>query len=107
MSTNTIPTIHPYKGHNGESATVLALGDRTFHLGHVGAGEQGRKTYGGPVVPGPWAYVFGLPFAITEHGEPGEQPAAPVPIDEGTLLRVCGHVYRVRIAGYDVELDPA
>jgi hypothetical protein len=104
---DTIPTILPYRGGPDDTATVLAFEGRTFHVGYVPEGEQGRKIYGGPLIPGPWAYVFGLPFAITEQGEPGKQPDEPVPIYEGALLRVCGQVYRVRIASLRIELDPA
>jgi len=102
-----IPTIRPYSGGPDATATVLAFGGRTFHVGHVGEGEQRRKTYDGPMLPGPWAYAFVLPFAITEHGDPGKQPSEPVQVQGGDLLRVCGHVYRVRIASYRIELEPA
>ena len=107
MNTNTIPTIRPYSGGPDATATVLAFGDRTFHVGHIGEGEQSRQTHGGPMVPGPWAYAFSLPFAITQQGDLGKRPSEPVPIHDGALIRVCGYVYQVRVDRYDIELDPA
>jgi hypothetical protein len=33
--------------------------DRRWGVGIVPAGQTGRQTTGGPLVPGPWAYTFG------------------------------------------------
>lgn len=101
-----IPNVRPYRGGPDPQATVLACGDDRYQIGFVAAGEQARQAYGGPLVPGPWAYAFGLGFAITADGNPGQQSAAPVPIHDGAQIRVCGHVYRVRLTRRNIRLEP-
>lgn len=39
-----------------------------YCVGEIRKGETGRKEDGGPLVPGPWAFAFGLATVIDNHG---------------------------------------
>ena len=101
MNTNTIPTIRPWAGGPDAAATALTFGGGTLHLyltRRFFAGCVNSSTTFSPIREGD--YAFGLPFAISEPGE-------PVPIHDGALVQVLGHVYQIRIASCGIELDPA
>ena len=83
--------------------TLATAGGRyRFHVGHVREGEEGRKVHGGPMVPGPWAYAFGLCTVIDNHGGTGrdiEEAKASglwLDVEEGDEIEVGGHTYRIR-----------
>ena len=42
-----------------------------FGIGNVERGDEGRQEHGGPLVPGPWAYAYGLGVAICANPEMG------------------------------------
>jgi hypothetical protein len=49
--------------------------NKRFKVGAVPRGSEGRKVHEGPMVPGPWAYAYGIAGAICanpEHGTFGE-----------------------------------
>lgn len=87
-----------------------------FGVGYVPAGKSGRKEQGGPLVPGPWAFTYGLAVVLDTNGGSGRERergiAAGVEHDvsDGDLVRVgeitC--VVRVRWQGGNayVDLDP-
>lgn len=56
--------IHPGK------TRLMVNGQRGvgFGIGHVKPGESSRKFYGGPMVPGPWEFAYGLAAVIDNHG---------------------------------------
>lgn len=96
-------------------ATTLSTGRYRFHVGHVPEGEEGRKEYGGPKVPGPWAYAFGLCTVIDNHGGTGldiaKDKAAGLWLDvaDGDEIEVAGHDYTVRFKntrGEHIDLVP-
>lgn len=46
-----------------------------YGFGMIPAGRSGRKETHGPLVPGPWAYAFGLCAVIDNHGGTGADGA--------------------------------
>ena len=98
-----IAEVSPYRsGVSPETCTTLSTGRFRFHVGHVAEGDEGRQVHGGPMVPGPWAYAFGLATVIDNHGgtarEIGDAKAAGLYLEvhDGQAIRVAGHVYEVR-----------
>ena len=47
-----------------------------YRVGGVPRGASGRQVDGGPLVPGPWAYVYELASVIDNHGGTGAESAA-------------------------------
>lgn len=112
----------PKRDGVGYSETVLTILRPTrnhgmlptrFGVGEVPRGSEGRKVSFGPMVPGPWAYAFGLGTFITSdpnHNsgtESAKLRAAGVEhvVREGSTVRFpSGAVYVVRIRGEYVEL---
>jgi hypothetical protein len=46
-----------------------------YRVGGVPRGVSGRQIDGGPLVPGPWAYVYELASVIDNHGGTGAESA--------------------------------
>jgi hypothetical protein len=46
-----------------------------YRVGGVPRGASGRQVDGGPLVPGPWAYVYELAGVIDNHGGTGAESA--------------------------------
>lgn len=42
-----------------------------YAIGGVPKGEEGRQEHGGPMVPGPWHYIYGLCTVIAGNPEYG------------------------------------
>ena len=59
-----------------------------FGLGYVGPDGECRREHGGPIVPGPYAYAYGLCGVIDNHGGTGAEIA------------------RERAAGQVLEVEP-
>jgi hypothetical protein len=60
---HAVPGLKPvrYKATDQwDTDAVLCLAGRRFGLGFVGPQGTSRREYGGPIVPGPYAYTFGL-----------------------------------------------
>jgi hypothetical protein len=73
-----------------------------FGLGFVPEGVEARQETGGPMVPGPWAYSYGLPAVLSAdgHGSAWEREEARkagllIEAVEGDLLDVDGTLYRI------------
>ena len=111
-------TIHDVTPGMTEGETMLSTnrGRYRFNVGHVPVGEESRKEFGGPMVPGPWAYTYGLCSVIDNHGGTGAEIAKAkdegrgLEVKDGDLLRVAGHVYTVRYSdwhrrGENLKLD--
>ncbi len=83
--------------------TILVINGRHNHaVGCIKAGDSARKVCGGPLVPGPWAYTFGLGACLTADYEGKAEELAreaqrTIDIESGDLIRVDGNVYRVEI----------
>lgn len=75
--------------------------NRRFGIGAMPADMSGRQVTGGPLVPGPWAFAFGLCSVIDNHGgsarEAAEKRAAGTEhvVDFGDELVIDGHAYTV------------
>lgn len=76
----------------------------TFGIGHVPEGESGRKQSHGCLVPGPWAFVYGLATVIDNRGGTAADIARQrregklVEAKLGDILIVAGHEYRIEPA---------
>lgn len=76
-----------------------------FGIGFIPAGHEARQVTGGPLVPGPWAYAYGLPAVIAQDGGTGteiaNERAAGLLIEcaVGDLLNMQGHTFRITLAG--------
>lgn len=89
--------------------------NRTFRhkVGWVARGESGRKVCHGPMVPGPWAYAYGLCTVIDNSGGTGAESARlreagmEFDVDVGTLLEIDDTVYAVGIRGGGEWVDLA
>lgn len=105
---------------NGDTPHVSLKGKRdlrlkgTYHRFGVGAvprGCEGRKEYNGPMVPGPWAFAFGLGAVLSSsqahRDADAERRATDIEVEAGTVLRIDGIDYKVRVErGEFLKLDP-
>lgn len=73
-----------------------------FGLGFVGPDGSSRREYGGPILPGPYAYAYGLPVVIAANGrgtgsEMAAARAANLVVDAnlGDVLTIRGHQFRI------------
>lgn len=72
-------------------------------LGWIEKGDDGRRVQGGPMVPGPWAFAFGLSTSITSdprsgtgyEAKTGREAGTEFPVRDGDLLLIDGSVYEV------------
>lgn len=70
-----------------------------YAVGGVPKGRSGRKENGGPLVPGPWHYMFGLCTVIDNYGGTGAEMAKAraenrvYDIEPGTKLEIDGLKY--------------
>ena len=98
-----------YDGHRG---TPLS---KRFGIGMVPAGCEGRQVDFGPVVPGPWAYTFGLGTCICSnpgmgtHAESQRKLAAKTEhvVEDGDVLAMGGAIFTVKIksSGNGVRME--
>lgn len=88
----------------GSVADLQIAGTYYRHkVGVVARGDEGRKVDQGPIVPGPWAYAFGLCTVLS--ASPIERDPI-IDVEDGDYLSVDGDEYRVRvIRGQWIELD--
>ncbi len=74
-----------------------------FGIGSIGVGQEARKYMNGPLIPGPWAYTFGLSTILDNHGGSGRESTDALAagtehmVDDGDLLEIDGHTYRIRV----------
>lgn len=64
-------------GDSLECEVILAKkgGYERYKIGGVPKGCEGRKEHGGPMVAGPWHFIFGLASVIDNHGGTGAEMA--------------------------------
>ena len=76
---------------------------KRFGVGFVPEGDEGRKFMHGPMVPGPWAYAFGLCSVIDNHGGTGAERARNLKaktefdVAEGDKVEIDGVLFTVAI----------
>jgi hypothetical protein len=117
MLTANHTTATPVTTYSGstQDPTLLRLAG-TFHQFNAGSvlkGKYGRQLTGGPLVPGPWAYTFGL-CAVIHSGsdeskakERADEDARTVEVKDGDLLEIDGYFYRVKVdRGEYLNLKP-
>ena len=91
---------------NWDEMTVLTTrgGLFRFMTGYVPAGYEGVKHDGGPRVPGPWAYAFGLATAICKNPEMGTGAERKRRLKAGTEHEVCdGQLIRIDGIIYEIK----
>jgi hypothetical protein len=91
--------------HRGWKSDHVLVGPRGIRKGvsAVPRGSEGRQVHGGPMVPGPWAYTYGLATCICanpENGTYGEMKRLRAEnkvhaVDDGTRLSIDGVTYEV------------
>lgn len=81
----------PYRDTGLRTQDIKFKG-RRFFVGAIARGGEGRKTYQGPMIAGPWAYAGATATVIAAHPIP-EDPH--VDIEEGDLLEIDGDLYLV------------
>jgi len=63
---------------------VLNLEDKRFGIGLVPPGREARQVFEGPMVPGPWAYTYGLGVCICADPRRNTGAESARKKDEGT-----------------------
>jgi len=86
---------------------VLTLPHRTrvkrFGVGLVAEGDEGRQEFGGPMVPGPWAFSYGLSVCIDNHGGTGAERQRNLAagtehdVNEGDIVEIDGHSFVIKV----------
>ena len=91
MTTHTI-----LLDENGQGRIDLQIAGTYYRhrIGTVKRGDEARQVDGGDMVPGPWAYAFGLCTVISN---PPTKPDPSIDVDDGDVLILDGDRYRVRI----------
>lgn len=96
MTTNTTFSV------NDNTMMSLKGTYRRYHAREIPAGEEARQVSGGPMVPGPWAYTYGLCSVISTNGGTADDIREAkakglwIEIQHGDLLRFpSGNTYRV------------
>jgi hypothetical protein len=85
-------------------AGARATSGGRYRVGGVPRGSSGRRVDGGPLVEGPWAYVYELAGVIDNHGGTGAESARMRA--EGTEHDlVPGDVIRFDDREYKIALD--
>jgi hypothetical protein len=81
-----------------------SYGPGGYAIGIVDVGESGRQEHGGPVVDGPWGYVYGLASVIDnaggtrrEHDDARDAGRWLDEVGDGDVLVVDGRRYRVDV----------
>lgn len=103
--------------HGNRIETILTLPHRgyrkRFGLGFVPEGHEGRQTFQGEMVPGPWAYAFGLCSVIDNHGGSGAERQRNLAantehdVEEGDTIIIDGNSYVVKVTrnGFEPYLN--
>ena len=76
-----------------------------YRVGGVPRGVSGRQVDGGPLVPGPWAFVYELASVIDNHGGTGAEAARMRAAGTEHDL-VPGDVIRFDDREYKIAIDP-
>jgi hypothetical protein len=108
-----VPMVADVNYCEGHAPTVMLKGrvmlalptdrgySRYFHVGAMPRGQEGRREYAGPMVPGPWAFANGAATCITANRAIAERDAAErdaaIPVQDGTLLVIDNCQYRVEV----------
>ncbi len=100
MTTHTIEIDE--KGHG--RIDVRIAGTLYRHgIATIRRGDEGRQENDGPMVPGPWAYAFGLCTVISDP--PSNTPEF-IDVRDGEFLTIDGDVYLIRVVRREwIELD--
>lgn len=85
-------------------AGARATSSGRYRIGGVPRGGSGRQVDGGPLVPGPWAYVYELAGVIDNHGGTGAEAARKHAAGMEHDL-VPGDVIRFDDCEYKIRLD--
>lgn len=117
-----IPAIRPtrYTRERGKWDVDLTItrgaGRYRFNVGYIDPTGECRRVHGGPIVPGPYAYAFGLGTAITADPRMSTAYEADMQrglgieheVNEGDLIQLGYELFRVRFDRDQwIELDHA
>lgn len=110
--TKTISIPFSPNGSTMRSEHVLRINGRRYKMGGVPVGGEGRQEHQGPMVPGPWAYVFELCTVMDDSGtgtsnESAQMRAAGTEheLSAGDRVTFDGQTYEITISAMgDVSL---
>ena len=104
---NPVTRIPFFPARDGEIKTYHTLQLKNtrhrFGIGCVQRGEEARREFQGPMVPGPWAYTYGLCTVIDNYGGTGRESAEKLAegtehiVEDGNLLEIDDVVYEVNV----------
>lgn len=80
-------------GPQTDTLVVEGLTGMRFKLCSIGVvpeGSEARKTFGGPLVPGPWAYTVTHPLVIDCHGGSAAEARRAIPVHVGEPFTIEG-----------------
>ena len=105
MPTKNYPAITPYSvGRDKyEDYTTLRTPHGEYAVCFIPEGLSARKVHQGPLVPGPWAYSFGLPTVIVASPD-GRTPGPTVEVADGDIINLYYYQFRVGVSRRDVTL---
>ena len=84
-------------------AGARATSSGRYRVGGVPRGVSRRQVDGGPLVPGPWAYVYELAGVIDNHGGTGAESAlnraagTEHDLRSGDVIRFDEHEYKITL----------
>lgn len=116
-TTQEVPVLKPGQSHDGGSVLrVIGTGyhpetGARFGIGAVKEGDEARKVQDGPMVPGPWAYAYGLCAVIDNHGgtkaesDRMQESGQEVTVQIGDVVEVDGHRYTVQFSTTGTYVD--
>lgn len=97
----------------GEKTFLNRSTSERYRIGFVGPEQSGRKETGGPMVPGPWAFAYGLCVVINNRGGSGAESARrlaegnEIEFDFGDVFEIEGVQFCANVAhNGNLELTP-
>ena len=93
MTVHQIELGHEWKDHQSK-VDIRTLGRYRFKVAVIRRGKEGRQVDGGPMVPGPWAFAFGLCTVLS--AEPINRDPI-LDVEDGDLLEIEGDTYKLTV----------
>lgn len=107
LSRGEEPQATSYGHYLSDNVLRIEVRGRTvrYGVGYVSSEGVGRRTFGGPLVAGPWAYTFGLATVIDTHGGTGREVRANTlagrehSVSVGDFVKIAGNIFKIQPDG--------